>query len=166
MMLYLKEVVLLLFRHIQWSVELWISSFQYYGPATQQICQLVALFIYVSVRNAADAAALLVRAGENTALPWQLQYLPSTPGEALLKGAADVVKVSKHFQRLNMFDCSSLRALESQLILHTRTRCFSHTSGGGQFYLGKHWLTDRRLLWSRSVPSLLFWLWELISQMM
>lgn len=43
----------------------------------------------------------------------------SIPEEAILNGAADVVKVSKHFQRLNKFDCSSLCNLEIHLPLHT-----------------------------------------------
>lgn len=35
----------------------------------------------------------------------------------LLNGAADVVKVSKHFQRLYKFDCSSLRNPDFHLLL-------------------------------------------------
>lgn len=39
------------------------------------------------------------------------------PGR-LLNGAADVVKVSKHFQRLYKFDCSSLRNSDFHLLLN------------------------------------------------
>ena len=67
--------------------------------------------------------------GKNNTLPRLLQLFPSIPGK-LLNGAADVVKVSKHFPRLKKFDCSSLRNrnfISYCIRVHVRTHTHTHT---------------------------------------